>query len=291
MKKIVIAGFGQPALNLVKSFKQRFTVLGIIHDYERKSKFPSYYESLANEGIPVITFEDANTMEVDGIIVINYNKIIDVSVCKVPFLLNVHMGLLPIYRGNNANAWSLLNGDRNVGYTLHEVSSELDGGDIYYKFGYEIKETETYFQAKEAINSDLDNSLPNIVEKVINGEIKPTSQENSTFVYASKLFPEDGILKDFNCTTDDIINRNMIFSRPLGTGLKMIYKNEIIEIGKITTIPNYMISKGFPGAVVLKNTDGSVWIKTSDTAISIGELIINETKVAPANVFSIGERL
>ena len=53
------------------------------------------------------------------------------------------------------------------------------------------------------------------------GDLKPTSQENEPFIYASKLIPEDGILKHWNYTTEDIINRNIIFSRPLGTGLKM----------------------------------------------------------------------
>ncbi len=69
------------------------------------------------------------------------------------------------------------------------------------------------------------------------------------------------------------MQRNIIFSRPLGTGLKMIYQGETIEISKISTIPNYKISKGLIGAVVLKNANGSVWIKTKDTAISIDELI------------------
>jgi len=59
------------------------------------------------------------------------------------------MGLLPVYRGNNANSWSILNGDRRVGYTFHDVSNILDGGAIYYKFTYEIKENETYFHAKK----------------------------------------------------------------------------------------------------------------------------------------------
>jgi len=291
MKTIVIAGFGQPVLNLLESFKDNYKVLGVIHDYERKLKNADYYNSLTEQKIPVITFEKANELKADAVIVINYNKIIDVSICKIPFLLNIHMGILPTYRGNNANAWSILDGNRSVGYTLHQVSQELDGGDIYYKFEYQIKENETYWHAREAMNKDLHNSLPNIIQEIIEGKIKAVSQENESFVYAAKLIPEDGILKDFNLTTEEIINKNIIFSRPLGTGLKMIYKNEIVEISKISSIPMYKKSKGFPGAVVMKNSNGSIWVKTKDTALSIDELIINETKILPVDLFSIGERL
>ena len=53
------------------------------------------------------------------------------------------MGILPVYRGNNANAASILNGDRKVGYTLHQVSEVLDGGEIYYTFGYNSKRKQT----------------------------------------------------------------------------------------------------------------------------------------------------
>ncbi len=287
----MLAGFGQPIIDLFESLKSQFQILGVIPDYERKAKYPWFYEYLSKESISIFSFEEANGLNPDAVIVINYNKIIDVANNQIPFLLNIHMGLLPLYRGNNANSWSILNGDRRVGYTLHEVSEILDGGAIYYTFSYEIKENETYFHAKTAINQDLKKQLPKIIEKVLTKEIKGVSQENETFIYASKLFPEDGILDHWNYTTEDIINRNIIFSRPLGTGLKMKYNNSILEISKLSHIPNYKNSKGFPGAVVMKNANGSVWIKTSDTAISIDELIINENTVAPSAIFKIGERI
>ena len=71
----------------------------------------------------------------------------------------------------------------------------------------------------------------------------------------------------------------------------MKYQESIFEFNKWRLIPNFMKSKGFPGAVVLKNSNGSIWIKTKDTAISIDELIINGKIVLPSDIFKIGERL
>lgn len=291
MNKIVIAGFGQPVLDLINSFSSNFEIKGVFVDYERRSKFPLFYTELQSKSIPILTLEELNSLGLDAIIVINFNKIINVHEIKVPLLLNIHMGLLPVYRGNNANAWSILNGDRNVGYTLHQITSELDGGAIYYKFEYLIKENETYFAAKNAIVNDLNNNLSSVVQKVIEGKIEPVTQEDAEFIYASKLIAEDGVLENWNYTTTEIINKNIVFSKPLGTGLRMKYKNEIFEINKFSTIPKYKKCNGFAGAVVLKTNDGAIWVKTKDTAIALEELIINDKIVKPAEIFKIGERL
>lgn len=287
----MLAGFGQPILDLYNSMKNKFEVSGVIPDFNRKAKFPAFYSYLSGESIPICSFDDINILKPDAIVVINYNRLIDVQKVSVPLLLNVHMGLLPVYRGNNANAWSILDGNRNVGYTLHDVTEVLDGGSIYYKYEYYIKDGETYLHAKDAINNDLKINLPSILQEVIKGNIKGIDQEHEEFIYASKLVPEDGILNHWNYNTKEILSRYIIFAKPLGTGLKFNYGLKLIEIGDIRAIPNFKKSKGIPGAVVLKNFDGSVWIKTRDTAISIGELIIGGEKIMPSNFFKIGERL
>lgn len=289
MKKIFLAGFGQPLIDLYHGVKEKFEVVGVILDYERRAKFPFFYEFLESQKLKICTFDDLITVEHHATIVINYNKIIELNDTQP--ILNIHMGLLPTYRGNNANAWALLNGDRKVGYTFHEVSEVLDGGNIYYKFEYEIAENQTYFHAKTAINQDIVTQLPTIIEQVLEGKIEAVSQENEGFIYAGKLIPEDGIISDWNVETNFLINKNMIFSRPLGTGLKMKFNDRIIEISKLSMIPNYKKSVGIPGVVVLKNRNGSVWVKTKDTAISLDELIIDEHIIKPADVFKIGERL
>ncbi len=291
MKKIMLAGFGQPLLDLFQSLNGIFKVIGIIPDYNRRVKDPMFYKFFADKDIPIYTFKEAENFNSDAVIVVNYNRIIDLSNVSFRFLLNIHLGLLPTYRGNNANAWAILNGERKVGYTIHEVSKVLDGGKIYYKFVYEIEEGETYFHAKKAITEDLVNTLPGVIEKIINEEIYGISQENETYIYASKLIPEDGILNNWNYLTKEIINRYIIFSRPLGTGLKIKNNNQIIEISKLSIIENFQVSCGIVGAVVMRNTNGSIWIKTKDTAISIDELIIDENIVRPSDTFKIGDRL
>jgi methionyl-tRNA formyltransferase len=292
MKKIVLAGFGQPVIDLIINLEKKFEVIGVVLDYNRSSKFPDFYLELNRREIPILSFSEINSYVVDAIIVINFNKIIDLDeISKCPFVLNIHMGLLPVYRGNSANSLAILNGDRDVGYTLHRVSQVLDGGDIFYKFIYNIKDGETYFEAKQAIAKDINERLPEVISEIIDGCLKGENQDEEHFLYASKLMPEDGIISDWNLPTEEIVNKQIVFSRPLGTGLKFYYKGELFEISKLSIIPKFLKSKGFPGAVILKTANGSIWIKTSDTAISIQELIVNGKRVVPSEFFKIGERL
>jgi methionyl-tRNA formyltransferase len=292
MKKIVLAGFGQPVLDLILCFSNKFEIVGVILDYDRRAKFVNFYLELEKLKIQILSFSTIVDFNIDALVVINYNKIIDLrEIQNIPYVLNVHMGILPIYRGNNANSLSILNGDLKVGYTLHRVSENLDGGDIFYKFYYKIKEGETYYHAKLAINKDIKDALPEVVDNVINGVLKGVNQDKEHFLYASKLFPEDGIIDNWNVNTEDIMNKKIIFSRPLGTGLKMLHNEKLYEISKLNVIPMFIKSKGFPGAVLLKTAEGFVWIKTRDTAVSIEELIVDGAQILPSKIFKIGERL
>lgn len=291
MRKIILAGFGEPLLSLLETLLGEFKIIGIILDFDRKKSNPLFYEEIAKRNIAIYQFSDVSRFQIDAIVVINFNKIIDSNFVndKIP-ILNIHMGLLPLYRGNFANAWSILNGDKNVGYTVHDVSDILDGGDIYYKFQYEIKEGETYFNAKKAISEDINNNFPSILNAILSGDLIGESQEDYQFIYASKLIPDDGII-NWSENTEDILNKYMVFARPLGTGLKMKFQGGFVEISKISRILKFKEARGIHGAVVYKTKQGSVWVKTNNSAISIDEIIISGKIGKPSEVFKIGDRL
>ena len=291
MRKIVLAGFGNPLLNLVKVMANEFEILGVILDYQRKLSQPTFHEKLSQLSLKQLTLQQLVDIDVDVVVVINYNKLIPCEfLVSTPFV-NIHMGVLPVYRGNNANASSILNGDRKVGYTLHEVSAELDGGNILHTFQYEILENETYWNAKVAIQENISNEISGLINDYLNGDLLAKPQENVDFIYASSIKPEDGIISDWKLNTDDIINLNMIFSKPLGTGLKFRFKDSLIEIIKVSKIDGFRKSKGVCGAIVLINAKNGIWVKTLDTAICIDSILVDGEVINPGLVFKIGDRL
>jgi len=57
----------------------------------------------------------------------------------VHFVLNVHSGQLPHYRGMMPTFWALSNGDTRVVVTLHEMNERLDAGRLIAEFPVDIE--------------------------------------------------------------------------------------------------------------------------------------------------------
>ena len=69
----------------------------------------------------------------DLIISIRFGQILQDKIIKLPKfgVINLHSGLLPKYRGIMATFWAILNGEKEIGTTLHYIQdSKIDRGDI-----------------------------------------------------------------------------------------------------------------------------------------------------------------
>jgi methionyl-tRNA formyltransferase len=57
-------------------------------------------------------------------------------------IVNTHPALLPRYRGPNPFGWALRNGDTELGFTFHRMTSEYDAGPIYAQGAITIADDE-----------------------------------------------------------------------------------------------------------------------------------------------------
>lgn len=79
--------------------------------------------------------------------------------------INLHIGYLPYYRGILCNEHAFLKGDTNkIGYTIHELTNELDKGWVFDRKSYCIDE-ERFHIGAIYVNSYLD-SFKKIVQYV-----------------------------------------------------------------------------------------------------------------------------
>ena len=66
------------------------------------------------------------------------------SLAKVS--LNLHTGLSPYYRGSDAHFWPLYNGElQKIGATVHDCTSDIDGGNIYSRVSVRVEEDDDPF--------------------------------------------------------------------------------------------------------------------------------------------------
>ncbi|MBI3306760.1 MAG: methionyl-tRNA formyltransferase [Candidatus Omnitrophica bacterium] len=132
----------------------------------------------------------------DLFVVSSYGKMIPDAWLKLPskVALNVHPSLLPRHRGAAPINWTILEGDKETGVSIAQVTSKLDAGDIFYQNRIPVM--------PEADAQTLGSQLALLSHKVLTevfGEIEKerltgAPQNESQSTYARKLTKEDGLI-------------------------------------------------------------------------------------------------
>lgn len=292
MKKdvtIAIWGYGKPVTNILPTVLAGGIKVAYVRFDRMRDDAVQWIQQIESNGIKVYG-DDYPMMAVDLVFVNNYNKIVTNAELSQTVFLNYHVGLLPKWRGNSANGWAIINGAKEVGFTLHRIIPMLDAGNIYYRFEYPYSSRETYFNARVAMDKDLREHLCNVIRKVIDDPNSYAMMNEGEFVYCSKFRPIDGNISSWQYTTDEIIRRHYVFAPPLGTGLKFTFKGKTYEIHALSKVDEFAESKGIPGGVVYIY-DGSLWVKTQDTAVSLDCITCEGEEVDCQKEFIIGQRL
>jgi methionyl-tRNA formyltransferase len=193
-----------------------------------------------------------NLTSVDVAIVIAYGKYIPSYLINFPkySTLNIHLSLLPKYRGAAPVARAVLNGDDYTGVSIMKISKKMDAGDIIFQRKVKIKESDT----RESLTWDLTkkgtNDLLNIIEDYVKGSIKLLKQNDMGIkvTYASKIEKKEGFI-DWSNKAINIHNKVRAFYTWPGTktsingiDLKIIKtkllkeKNENFNYGEIIEV-------------------------------------------------------
>jgi len=104
---------------------------------EVKSKYISinnpYYISLIQKCKP------------DIILLMGAGLINNEIIKSAKYVINLHMGLSPYYKGANTNAWPIIDDNPNMfGVTVHEVSSAIDSGNIIFTNQPDLSKEDNY---------------------------------------------------------------------------------------------------------------------------------------------------
>ncbi|HZM86282.1 MAG TPA: formyltransferase family protein [Blastocatellia bacterium] len=116
-------------------------------------------------------------------------NILKESVFTIPRLgsINLHQGLAPYYRGGPSIFWELLNGEHEVGLTVHRVASKVDTGDIIVQRTVPLEYDDSYQLNYEAFINDYRqrlkvpcaNLVAEAVRMIAEGTAAPWPQETS----------------------------------------------------------------------------------------------------------------
>jgi len=207
--------FSIPALcNLIKSDK--FNIEAVITQPDKKIgrkqiiSCPACKLEAQKCNIPVWQPESIKNYElpisnIDLIVVAAYAQIIPKRILDIPKYgcINIHGSLLPKYRGASCIQAALINGDKKTGITIMKMDVGLDTGDIIAQSEIEIKKDDTTGTLFDKVSNLGGEFIIPTLEKYIQGEIKPTPQDNSKASYVGMLSKKDGQI-DWNKSAEKI---------------------------------------------------------------------------------------
>ena len=202
-----------------------------VHQIADKKNIEVFYPSKISDK----TIEQVKNLEPDLIIVIAYGIILPTKFLNIPKYgcINIHVSLLPRWRGAAPIEHALLAGDDKTGISIISVSPKLDAGDILIQESFtldkDINRDELTLKLTNLGKKTLMKTLPLLFENKLTSK----KQDESKVTYANKFMSEDRKINFYN-SSDDVFNH--IRAHGPKPGSWFIYKGERIKIIKAKKI-------------------------------------------------------
>lgn len=149
----------------------------------------------------------------DFLIVVAYGVIVSVEVLQWPNVapINVHVSLLPKYRGASPIQSALLNGDQVVGNSYMQMDEGLDTGPVYMQTKLQLNGTELADQVSDQLAALAAEDLPDLLVKIAEGSVESKPQIGDGSV-CGKIRKSDGEIVLSEMTAEQIWRKYRAFT-------------------------------------------------------------------------------
>ncbi len=241
---------------------------------------PTAVKVLAKErGIPVYTPKSLkdeaviallSSLAPEVIVVVAYGKILPEAVLRLPKhgCINVHVSLLPKYRGAAPMQRAVINGEKETGVTLMQMDKGLDTGDILMQAAFPIGAEDTFETVHDTSAALGAEMLCRLLPMLASGEITPVKQDGSLATYAQKIEKADCHLdfsKDaysLSCLIRGVNPIPMAFCMQEGRMLKIVRALPVKGVGNAGEVIG-----------LCDSGEGSITVACGEGALAITHLI------------------
>ena len=125
----------------------------------------------------------------DIIVVVAYGCIIPPQLLHIAKYgcINLHVSLLPKYRGSSPIQWAVLNGDAETGVSIMQLDEGLDTGDVLMVEPVAIDPEETSGELFDRVSAVGAKTLVDALAKIEAGQLTPVPQDHSKATLAPPL--------------------------------------------------------------------------------------------------------
>ena len=191
-------------------------------------------------------FEYFKKIDADLAIVVAYGQIIPkefLTLTKKGFI-NIHASILPNWRGAAPIQRSIMNLDKETGFSIMKIEEQLDTGPVSNIYKINLENNLNAYDVAQKLSSLAAEKISNNIDDILEDRAKFIEQDHLKATYASKIEKVEGKI-DWNDNAKKIIGKiNGLYPTP---GAFFIFKGERYkilkaEIGSGTGKPGDVIS-------------------------------------------------
>ena len=208
--------------------------------------------------------EKLKEMKPDFFITFAFGQILSQEVIDIPkyATINLHASLLPLYRGANPIAQSIIDGCEYTGITTMKTVLELDAGDICLQDKIQITSNTNVIELMIEISKRSPKLLDDTLKGIENGTLKSIPQNHQDATFTKKIKKEEKVI-DWSMDAKALHNkiRGMYQINTNHT----TFQNKIVKVLKTEIIE---AQNGKNGEIIDVLKDGIV-VKCSKDALKI----------------------
>ena len=198
-----------------------------VHQIAKKNNLETFYPS----SIDGKAIEQINSLDPDIIIVVAYGIILPSQLLDIPKFgcINIHVSLLPRWRGAAPIEHAMLAGDVKTGISVIKISPKLDAGDILHQESLNISADMYSDELTVALTNLGKQTMLKVLPKIFENKTPSNKQDINNVTYASKFTSADRKI-NFNNSTNQVYNH--IRAHGPKPGSWFVYRGERIKILK-----------------------------------------------------------
>lgn len=220
----------------------------------------------------------------DALIVVAYGLIFPVAVLDMPRLgcINVHMSLLPRWRGAAPIQRAIEAGDKISGVTVMQMDAGLDTGAILGQQPCPLAEDETSATLHDKLAELGAKCLRDVLVQIASGKAAPVTQDDSRATYARKISKNEAWI-DWQRPAPEIERMIRAFNpTPVA---RAEFRQQPLRIWQATALQQKV--NAAPGTVMQANNDG-IDVATADGVLRLLQIQPAGKRIMRASEFLNG---
>lgn len=188
--------------------------------------------------------------------------------------INIHLGLLPHYRGVHPVSWALVNGEKNAGFTIHSIDSGVDTGKILRQGVVDISDNDDIWSLTDKLEQVSIKQTVELFKYIVDEGSLPKGQPQiGKGFYARRRTPEDGKI-DWTRKGREIFNLVRALQEPLPNAFAYSSEGKKIEVLRcnLTDRPGTVLAKFGTNSYLISCGDSLIIIETCQP-LHIGEVL------------------